>query len=48
MSQFFKNGDGGSGGGGITTITGDSGSITGSNVTIYSNRIFRNAGTEKR
>ena len=43
MSQITKNASGG-GGSGITTINGDSGSITGSNVTIFANRATSNCG----
>lgn len=44
MSQITKPGSGGGGGSGITTINGDIGSITGSNVTIFANRATNNSG----
>lgn len=43
MSQIIKNSTGG-GGSGIITISGDSGSITGSNVTIFTNNALKNSG----
>jgi hypothetical protein len=43
MSQIIKNNSGG-GGSGITTINGDTGSITGSTVTIYADNATLNAG----
>lgn len=45
MSQAGSIGNGGSGGSGITTINGDSGSITGSSVTIYANNVANNSGS---
>lgn len=54
MSQSGSFGTGGSGGSGIQTINGDVGSITGSNVTIFTNQannlsgstvLFTNSGT---
>jgi len=44
MSQISKPGQGG-GGGGIETIAGDTGSITGSNVTVFSDQSNKNAGS---
>lgn len=44
MSQIYKNSGGGGGGTPIETINGDSGSITGSTVTIYANQAALNAG----
>jgi hypothetical protein len=46
MSQAGANSSsGGGGGGGITTINGDTGSITGSTVTIYANNAANNSGS---
>lgn len=44
MSQIYKNSGGGGGGTPIETINGDSGSITGSTVTIYANQAALNSG----
>lgn len=44
MSQISSVGTGGGGGGGIETITGDVGSITGTNVTIFADQAANNAG----
>jgi hypothetical protein len=45
MSQIYKPGDGGgSGGTSVTTINGDTGSITGANVTIFANNATENCG----
>lgn len=44
MSQFFVN-SGGSGGTGIQTIQGDTGSVTGSTVTIYADQATVNSGS---
>ncbi len=46
MSQVYVgNGSGGGGGSGIQTINGDTGSITGSTVTIYANNAANKAGS---
>lgn len=45
MSQAAGFGSGGGGGGGITTIAGDSGSITGTNVTIFADNASINSGS---
>ena len=45
MSQIYSPGAGGSGGSGITTIDGDTGSITGSTVTIFANNATNNSGS---
>lgn len=45
MSQFYVSGSGGSGGNSITTILGDSGSITGPTVTIFSAQSVNNSGS---
>lgn len=44
MSQFYVQGTGGGGGGGIVTINGDSGSITGTTVTVFADHVASNAG----
>lgn len=44
MSQIYKSSTGG-GGSGITTIAGDVGSITGTNVTVFSNNSTLQAGS---
>jgi hypothetical protein len=44
MSQIYKPGSGGSGGGGIETIAGDIGSITGTNVTIFADNASNQSG----
>src|SRR5580692_10574025 len=44
MSQIYKPGTGGGGGGVIDTILGDVGSITGATVTIYANNAGNNSG----
>lgn len=44
MSQISKNSGGGGGGTPIETINGDTGSITGSTVTIYANQATKNSG----
>lgn len=45
MSQGGSIGNGGGGGGGVTTITGDTGSITGSSVTIFADVTAKNCGS---
>lgn len=45
MSQISSRGTGGGGSGIIETITGDTGSITGANVTIFANRATLNSGS---
>lgn len=45
MSQIFKTSTGGGGGGGITTINGDTGSITGSTVTIHAETFLQTSGS---
>ena len=44
MSQILNPNGGGGGGSGITTINGDTGSITGSTVTIYAHNSTNNSG----
>lgn len=45
MSNFFINSGGGGGGSNIQTIAGDTGSITGNNVTIFANQATLNSGS---
>lgn len=45
MSQITSLSNGGGGGSGITTINGDTGSITGSTVTIYADNAANNCGS---
>lgn len=44
MSQIIKSSSGGGGGGGIQTINGDTGSITGSTVTVFAGRATKASG----
>ncbi len=45
MSQIYKPSTGGGGGSGIQTISGDTGSISGSSVTIYAHNSTQNSGS---
>lgn len=43
--KLDRIGNGGGGGGGVTTITGDTGSITGANVTVFAENSTKEAGS---